>query len=440
MGTSWWFLILGMWMLLASFSANAEIQELSFADAEAATTKQQLVFFSSGKNAKLLGMLDEISSFSDAFIYAYVDCEADHSKQKCKSASFTKENLPRVFLNSVEGGIESISGPPEKEAILNFLEFRSSLVAGERVIFAESQTFYKEIMGKGRHVVVKFYQTWCSHCKRYKKHFEQSSTLFGSSAPVEVLFLEVDCSSLEQVCRNNGVSSYPTIKFYDANNDMQQSPVKARDHQELTEFLNEHAHPLKQDTKVDGTTQAPDMSALADDELYQTAIEKANANELDDTVLYFRELQKRNPRDPQRNSNLGTALMRKGNGPAGYPADFLIPYEEAMKYFSIALELDSTSAAAMEGMSALVGNIRYRGQQSGVSEAEIETIIRRAQRRNGLNPKPGLYHGDADSDEWEEDDDWDSEEEEDDWGDDASIDASDNDDDWDDDEDWTDEL
>jgi len=47
-------------------------------------------------------------------------------------------------------------------------------------------------------------------------------------------------------------------------------------------------------------------------------------------------------------------------------------------------------------LQALVGNIRYRGQQSGVSEAEIETIIRRAQRRNGLNPKPGLYHGDAD--------------------------------------------
>jgi hypothetical protein len=60
--------------------------------------------------------------------------------------------------------------------------------------------------------------------------------------------------------------------------------------------------------------------------------------------------QRRNPQDPQRNSNLGTALMRKGNGPAAYPADFLIPYEEAMKYFHIALEQDPTSAAAMEGM------------------------------------------------------------------------------------------
>ncbi len=106
-------------------------------------------------------------------------------------------------------------------------------------------------------------------------------------------------------------------------------------------------------------------------------------------------------------------------------------------------------------MQALVGNIRYRGRQSGVSEAEIETIIRRAQRRNGLNPKPGLYHADSDSDEWEEDDEWEGDEdEEDDWGDEgggggggggggaaAAAAKKADDDDWEDDEeDWTDEL
>ena len=61
--------------------------------------------------------------------------------------------------------------------------------------------------------------------------------------------------------------------------------------------------------------------------------------------------QNRNPGDAQRNANLGTALMRKGNGPAAYASDFLIPYEEAMTFFKVALDLDPLSSAANEGMT-----------------------------------------------------------------------------------------
>jgi len=232
--------------LTALQTGTAEVVSLSFEEAEAETTKQSLVFFAAGEDKELLSLLEDVSSYSDNFIYVYVDCESEASKSKCSSAGFAAENLPRVFVNSVEGGIESISGTPEKDAILDFLEFRSVPVAGERVVFAEDEQHFRELMSKGRNVVVKFYQTWCSHCKRYKKHFELSSTKFGSSAPVEVLFVEVDCGPLESVCREYDVSSYPTIKFFDANHDMSASPVKARDHQQLTDFLNENAKPVAQ--------------------------------------------------------------------------------------------------------------------------------------------------------------------------------------------------
>ena len=71
-------------------------------------------------------------------------------------------------------------------------------------------------------------------------------------------------------------------------------------------------------------------------------------------------MKARAPRDAQRNSNLATALMRKGNGPAAYPEDFLLPYEEAMKYFNIALELDALSAAAIEGMNVRSHTCRFK--------------------------------------------------------------------------------
>ena len=52
---------------------------------------------------------------------------------------------------------------------------------------------------------------------------------------------QVDCGKLNQFCRDEGVSSYPTMMFYDANNDMSRERVKARDHSELTAWVKEHA-------------------------------------------------------------------------------------------------------------------------------------------------------------------------------------------------------
>ena len=270
-----------------------KVIDLSFSEAEA-ETRQALVFFAAGQDRALRALLESVSSFSNSFVYVYVDCNHANSKDMCQGASFTEDNLPRVFVNSVEGGIESISGPPDKAVIEDFLEFRSSPVAGERVIFAESSSHVSDLMQKGRHVVVKHFITSCVHCKRYKKHFEQSSTLFGSSAPVEILFVEIDCGKLSQVCRNNGVSSYPTIQFFDANNNMQMEQVRARDHGELTTWLKEHAEAVVgTSASTDAVVQEIDVSDLADDVLYSKAIEMANANMLDETVLYFRELQVR---------------------------------------------------------------------------------------------------------------------------------------------------
>lgn len=70
--------------------------------------------------------------------------------------------------------------------------------------------------------------------------------------------------------------------------------------------------------------------------------------------------------------------MRKGNGPAAYPEDFLLPYEEAMKYFNIALELDALSAAAIEGMNVR----RHVSLQSEGGDSVAVVVVRRLRHHN----------------------------------------------------------
>ena len=57
-------------------------------------------------------------------------------------------------------------------------------------------------------------------------------------------------------------------------------------------------------------SRAIDLSQLTDDVLYANAIEKANANELDDTVLYFRELQVVYCFVSWSNTNAGLTLLQ----------------------------------------------------------------------------------------------------------------------------------
>lgn len=72
-------------------------------------------------------------------------------------------------------------------------------------------------------------------------------------------------------------------------------------------------------------SRAIDLSQLTDDVLYANAIEKANANELDDTVLYFRELQVVYCFVSWSNTNVGLTLLqiavvRTGTQPTGSSA------------------------------------------------------------------------------------------------------------------------
>ena len=58
---------------------------------------------------------------------------------------------------------------------------------------------------------VKFYQTWCSHCKNTKKAFLKAASLYKD----RVDFVDVDCGEHTEFCQSQGVTGYPVLKYFD---------------------------------------------------------------------------------------------------------------------------------------------------------------------------------------------------------------------------------
>ncbi|XP_062519566.1 protein disulfide-isomerase A5-like, partial [Corticium candelabrum] len=67
---------------------------------------------------------------------------------------------------------------------------------------------------KKKHTLVMFYAPWCGHCKAAKPKFQEAAELMAEKK--KVAFAAVDCtdSSNRNLCTQEGVEGYPTIKYY----------------------------------------------------------------------------------------------------------------------------------------------------------------------------------------------------------------------------------
>jgi len=73
-----------------------------------------------------------------------------------------------------------------------------------------SDNFPSEVSGK--HAFVKFFVPWCGHCKAMASAWEELGTYFKGSPALTVA--SVDCTQHKDLCQQQSVTGYPTLKYY----------------------------------------------------------------------------------------------------------------------------------------------------------------------------------------------------------------------------------
>ena len=58
--------------------------------------------------------------------------------------------------------------------------------------------------------MIKFFQPWCGHCTAMKPAWDEAAANAHSS----VFIADVNCSDQDELCQENDVKGYPTIKVY----------------------------------------------------------------------------------------------------------------------------------------------------------------------------------------------------------------------------------
>ncbi|CAD5115831.1 DgyrCDS4769 [Dimorphilus gyrociliatus] len=78
-----------------------------------------------------------------------------------------------------------------------------------------STTEFKDAVTKNPHFVL-FYAPWCGHCKRTMPAYEELSEKYNENeGSKQATIAMIDCTQHTDICSEQGVNGYPTIKYFE---------------------------------------------------------------------------------------------------------------------------------------------------------------------------------------------------------------------------------
>ncbi|CAH1118772.1 unnamed protein product [Phaedon cochleariae] len=97
--------------------------------------------------------------------------------------------------------------------------------------------FGQEIAKKNHFVM--FYAPWCGHCQKFAPKWEQLAEMLNDDEGNNIKIAKVDCTTDSDVCSEQDITGYPTLKFYKVGDSEGVKFRGTRDLPTITNFINE---------------------------------------------------------------------------------------------------------------------------------------------------------------------------------------------------------
>ncbi|KAG0259958.1 protein disulfide-isomerase precursor [Mortierella polycephala] len=116
--------------------------------------------------------------------------------------------------------------------------FTSMAQAGD-VIALTKDTFKDAVSADKNIVLVEFYAPWCGHCQHLEPEYEMAATQLKADG---IPLAKVDCTVETDLCKEYGVTGYPTLKVFKMGVPMDYKGARKSDG--IVKYIKKHAAPL----------------------------------------------------------------------------------------------------------------------------------------------------------------------------------------------------
>ena len=97
---------------------------------------------------------------------------------------------------------------------MKFLALLASVALVSSEVINLTSDNYATSVADGNNWFIKYYAPWCGHCKKLAPTWEELSG--SSDLPGNVRIAHVDCTQQQDICTQQDIKGYPTLKFHKA--------------------------------------------------------------------------------------------------------------------------------------------------------------------------------------------------------------------------------
>jgi len=235
---------------IASASGVIDLTPSNFDDVVLKSGKPALVEFFApwcGHCKNLAPVYDELAGVfqhaGDKVSVAKVDADA----HKALGKRFGVSGFPTLkWFDGKSDKPTDYSGGRDLESLSKFITEKSSVkpkVKGKlpsQVVYLDDKTF-KEKVGKDQDVLVAFTAPWCGHCKTLAPVWETLANDFVTEPGVLIAKVDAEAENSKALAQEQGVSSYPTIKYFPKGSTEPLPYNGARAEKDFVDFINANA-------------------------------------------------------------------------------------------------------------------------------------------------------------------------------------------------------